>query len=100
MNEREAYNRAAEFCAALARIMESGAGEPGPGYRLRQCESEFRAWVRQTEAESPETATLRAERDALQTKLNAQTKAAEEALARVEHIEWIQRGAAMKGEAP
>jgi hypothetical protein len=38
------------------------------------------------------------QRDALRAKLDVQEKLAEEALARVKHIEWLQRGAPMKGE--
>jgi predicted nucleic acid-binding Zn-ribbon protein len=41
---------------------------------------------------------LEAERDHYREALARQTKAAEEALARVKHIEWMQNGAPMKGD--
>lgn len=43
-------------------------------------------------------ARMRTENETLRLRLAAQEKRAEEALARVKHIEWVQRGAPMKGE--
>jgi len=45
-----------------------------------------------------EVSTLRDERDALKARLEAQEKRAEEALARVKHMEWMQKGSPMRGE--
>jgi hypothetical protein len=48
----QALRGAADRCGILAELMEQGAGEDEPGYRLRQAERDIRRMASEDERES------------------------------------------------
>lgn len=107
MTERDqALEAAAKFAGLLAGVMESGAGEPQPGARLRQVEREVRSWmsypIEPIPPKSPrdfetEVSLLVVERD--RWRENAERGAAIERRLRVERDEALRERDAERAKA-